>query len=369
MKRAIIIMLSFFLSISYNSYAQEIRVDEAIMTDYHSWSLESIELKDDCTLCKWTVTSLTSETGVYMINTPYLEDVLSGRKYYSIGVEGIPYKPDMKIIHPQYGSVDFIVKFPPLSNTVKQVHYISSSTFQIKNIKLNKKEISQDMMDEFKKASVFLQNKEYEKANAIYLTLAENGFFLAQYNLARSYWVGSGVPANMVEAAKWAKESAKSGFLEGAFMYANLCFEGIGTQKNLVESAKWMLKVALSGDATAQCYMGLNYDAGTGVQQNYLEAAKWYKKAAEQGNAQAANNLAHLYASGKGVEQNYNEAGKWFLIAAERGAPNAQYTVGFWYRDGLNGWKKNKLEALQWLRKAASLGYTDAKITLAKLGE
>jgi hypothetical protein len=119
-------------------FIKEIRVDEAIMTDYHSWSLESIELKDDCTLCKWTVTSLTSETGVYMINTPYLEDVLTGRKYYSIGVEGIPYKPDMKIIHPQYGSVDYIVKFPPLSKTVKQVHYISSSTFQIKNIKLNK---------------------------------------------------------------------------------------------------------------------------------------------------------------------------------------------------------------------------------------
>ena len=110
-----IILIAISLLTSLASYAQEIRVDETITTDYHSWSLESIELKDNCTLFKWKVTSLTSETYVNMTKGVYIEDALTGKKIYSNGVEGIPYDPDKKAIMSQYSSVDFIVKFPPLS--------------------------------------------------------------------------------------------------------------------------------------------------------------------------------------------------------------------------------------------------------------
>ena len=365
-----IIMLLLFLSISYNFYAQEIRVDEALMTDSHSWSLESIELKNDCTLCKWTVTSLTSETFVNMTKGAYIEDVLTGKKYYSNGVEGIPYGSDREIIMPQYGSLDFMVKFPPLLNGVNEIHYISSETFQIRNIKLVKKQLDLDkVLNDFNRASKLFDNKEYEKANAIYRYLAQEGFLLAQYNLARSYYNGLGVQRNMVEAAKWAKESAKSGLPEGYFMYANLCFEGIGTKRNMVESAKWMLKAAEAGDVTAQCYMGMNYDGGMGVRQDYIEAAKWYKKSAEQGMPDAANNLAHLYASGKGVKTDYQEAGKWFLMAAQNGSAKAQYTIGIWYLNGFGGWQKSKTEGVKWLKKAAENGDIKAKIKLSELGE
>lgn len=370
MKKDITMILSIFLLISFDSFAQEIRVDEAITTDCHSWSLESIELNDDCTLFKWKVTSLVSETEVSMTKGVYLEDALTGNKYYSNGIEGIPYEPESKFIMPQYGSVDFIVKFPPLAAEVKEVHYMSSTMFQVRNLKLTRKNFDLDRaLNDFNKASKLLDDKEYEKANAIFLDLAEDGFLLAQYNLARIYFEGLGVKRNMVEAAKWAKESAKSGLPEGYLMYANLCFEGIGIKRNLVESAKWMLKAAEAGNATAQCYMGMNYDSGMGVQQDYLEAAKWYKKSADQGMPDAANNLAHLYAAGKGVKSDYQEAGKWFLLAAQKGSTKAQYTIGLWYLDGFGGWQKNEVEGMKWLIRAAENGEIKAKIKLSELGK
>ena len=370
MKSIITTILLMFFMIPTTCFSQEIRVDETVMTDYHSWSLESIELKDNCTLCKWKVTSLTSTTYVNMTKGVYLEDAITEKKYYFDCVEGLPLEPEQKIIDSQYGNVDFIVKFPPLLKGVKEVHYISSSTFQVRNIKLVKKELDIDkVLADFNKASKLFDNKEYEKANAIYRNLAEDGFLLAQYNLARSYWTGTGVARNMVEAAKWAKESAKSGLPDGYFMYANLCFEGIGTKRNLVESAKWMLKAAEAGSASAQCYMGMNYDAGTGVVQDYLEAAKWYEKSAEQGMPDAANNLAHLYAAGKGVNVDFQKAGKWFLLAAQNGSAKAQYTIGLWLLQGYGGWQKNINEGMKWLRESAKNGYTEAKIKLTELGE
>lgn len=349
------------------TFAKKVEVNEAILTDSHSWDLEYIEIHDNYTLCKWKVSSLTPNTYVCMSKNVYLEDAISGKKFFVKEVEGIPYEPEKEIIIPQYGYVDFIVKFEPLPQRIDKIHYMGSS-FQIRDIELNKKEPDIDsMLGKLKEAAQYANNKNHSAEIKIYKELADKGLFIAQYNLAMSYYKGIGVPRDMAQTAFWAKKSAQSGFSDGCLFYANLCFEGIGVKRNLVESAKWMLKAAELGNVTAQGYMGMNYENGDGVIQDYAEAAKWYRKAAEKGMSAAANNLAHLYAVGKGVEVNFSEAGRWFLFAAEGGDVNAQYTIGIWYFYGYQGWPQNKKEGLKWIKLAANNGDTNAKIKLAEI--
>lgn len=368
MKR-IVLSIAYIMSCML-IYAQKININETLLTETHSWDLEYIELFENYTLCKWRVTSICPDTYVYMTKDAYLEDALTGKKYSAIDVEGIPYEPEWKIIEKQYEYVDFIVRFEPISKDVEKIHYISSSSFQIRNMELTRtKPNAEVLVDLLSKAKQYNEREDYKMEVEIYKMITEKvpSVGIAEYNLANSYMKGIGVTRDMRQAAFWAKKSAQAYFSAGCLLYANLCFEGIGTKRNLVESAKWMLKAAESGSAQAQCYMGMNYDAGTGVKQNYIEAAKWYRKAAEQGNSSAANNLAHLYAVGKGVEVNFSEAGRWFLFAAEGGDVNAQYTIGLWYLNGYQGWEQNRSVGIKWLKTAANNGNVDAKIKLAEV--
>ena len=73
----------------------------------------------------------------------------------------------------------------------------------------------------------------------------------AQYELAKKYESGEGVPLDFAEAAKWRRKAAEQGHAE------------------------------------AQFSLGMMYDIGLGVPKDYAEAAKWVRKAAEQGNADA----------------------------------------------------------------------------------
>lgn len=351
--------------------ANKVDVNEVILTDTHSWDLEYIELNDSYTLCKWRVTNVVAETYVSMTKGVYLEDASTGRKYYATGVEGIPYEPEKKIIKLQYEYVDFIVKFEPLPKNVSIVHYISSPSFQIRDVELVKKEYNiNDMIDLLNQSTSYMDSGNHAAAVNVYKKMADNGFSIGQYSLANSYLRGIGVERDLKKAAYWAKKSAQAGgFSEGMLLYANFCFEGIGVVRNIIESAKWMLKAAEAGNTMAQCFMGMNYDAGTGVQQNYVEAVKWYRKAADSGIPDAANNLAALYEQGKGVKTDVEEAGKWYLFAAEKGFPDSQYAIGMFYLTGHRGWKLDKKEGVKWLKLAAENGFTKAKIELAKIGE
>ena len=45
-----------------------------------------------------------------------------------------------------------------------------------------------------------------------YALAAEQGHALAQYNLGRLYYLGKGVPENLIYAQMWAKQASSNGF-------------------------------------------------------------------------------------------------------------------------------------------------------------
>ena len=125
-----------------------------------------------------------------------------------------------------------------------------------------------------------------------------------------------------------------------------------------------VIAMAEAGDAEAQLALAQRYRFGVDVPQNPATAVEWFMKAADQGNAQGQFSVGYMYATGEnGFKNNLETAAEWFRKAAENGHPSAQANLGRMYLYG-NGVEINPEAALFWLKKAADQGNTQAQIDL-----
>jgi TPR repeat protein len=105
---------------------------------------------------------------------------------------------------------------------------------------------------------------------------------------------------------------------EAQYQLARCYDNGAGVPEDNAEAIKWYQKAADQGVAEAQYNLGTFYDSGQVVAQDFQEAAKWYGKAAAQGIAVAQLNLGVMYDNGKGVPEDDIEAFKWIDLAAKQ---------------------------------------------------
>ncbi|MEM7299354.1 MAG: toll/interleukin-1 receptor domain-containing protein [Bacteroidota bacterium] len=84
-------------------------------------------------------------------------------------------------------------------------------------------------------------------------------------------------------------------------------------------------------------------------------------------NAQANFDMGYNYLHGlEGVEQNFNSAQSYFERAAQEGHAEAQYALGLFFLEGLNGTPDPEL-AESWLKKAVSKRHVKSMVVLAQL--
>jgi len=93
----------------------------------------------------------------------------------------------------------------------------------------------------------------------------------------------------------------------------------------------------------------------------------WFQKAAEQGHCGAQHSLAIQYHSKDGdyVPHDDTKAFEWALKSAKQGYIRAQFTVGYYFYEGI-GTKQNYVAAVEYFSKAAEQKHVDA---LRYLGE
>ncbi len=133
------------------------------------------------------------------------------------------------------------------------------------------------------------------------------------------------------------------------------------------KAVHWYLRAAERGDSDAQHNLGLAYARGLGVKKNIPEAIKWGRSAGLKGNSDSQYNLGIIYATGaKGVNQNFKEAKRWWLLAAASGDALAQYNLGAMYANGVAG-KQSYCEAVRWWSRSQSNGFRQADIALENL--
>ena len=172
---------------------------------------------------------------------------------------------------------------------------------------------------------------DYDGAYVFWKPLAENGYAVAQYSLAKLYERGGGA-----------------------------------ILKNPVQAALWYRQAAAQGVAAAQNNLAIMYAKGDGVPKNPERAVELWRQAAELGHPMAKYNLALGYFNGDGVAVDREVSVTWFLGAARAGVGDAQYALGQLYRQGV-GVEPDEAEALYWYEQAAGQGHRVAADEAAKL--
>jgi TPR repeat protein len=93
---------------------------------------------------------------------------------------------------------------------------------------------------------------DYEKAYQIWLSEAEKGDAIAQFNLGNMYYQGKSLQQDYKEAVKWFRLAAEQGETNAqgnlGFMYIN----GYGVLQNYAEAYAWWVVSTTNGNETSR---------------------------------------------------------------------------------------------------------------------
>jgi uncharacterized protein len=161
--------------------------------------------------------------------------------------------------------------------------------------------------------------------------LAEEGDRFAQYELARAYFYGKGVPQDEAEGVRWWRKVADAGSGYDLFPLGCAYYFGRGVPQDYTEAVKLFSKdITLFGGSEfghSELFLGYCYFYGQGVPQDYTEAARWWREAADRlagDDGLPQYLLGSLYANGQGVTQDYDLAHMWFNLSASKGSGEDQ---------------------------------------------
>ena len=115
--------------------------------------------------------------------------------------------------------------------------------------------------DTYQDAMKAVNSGDYDSAHRIWVSLAEQGHVVAQYNLGVMYYNGQGVPQDFKLAIKWFTLAAEQGHVLAQHNLGSMNLKGQGTPQDF---------------------------------KKYGTAIKWYTLAAEQGFFVAAWNLNNV---------------------------------------------------------------------------
>ncbi|KAL4995545.1 hypothetical protein BDV10DRAFT_128625 [Aspergillus recurvatus] len=129
-------------------------------------------------------------------------------------------------------------------------------------------------------------------------------------------------------------------------------------EKYNIDAHKIIKKLVSAGYPDAQFYMADCYGQGLlGLQNDPKEAFSLYHSAAKQNHAQAAYRVAVCCEIGQeeggGTKRDPFKAVQWYKRAASLGDPPAMYKMGMILLKGLLGQARNPREGISWLKRAS----------------
>lgn len=219
---------------------------------------------------------------------------------------------------------------------------------------------------------LYLKIKRHSKKAIINLAAsASHGYAPALYKLASCYEQGVGVKRpNMPQAFIYYKDAADKGDIKAQHKIG-LCYRyGYGTEENPQQAIAYLKKAADKGYARALHNLGRCYEESYGMEKSDLSKAfTLFLRAAKQGQTLAHVDVGRCYENGLGVAMDPALAVHHYKIAAKMGSDVGQYSVGWCYENGYGVEKVDLTKALKYYLQAASRGWLDAQLALAKFYE
>lgn len=206
---------------------------------------------------------------------------------------------------------------------------------------------------------------------------AEQGELSAQFELARRYHSGDGVPKDATEAFKWMQKAAQHDIspvtltIDAHYCLGVMYETGEGVTKNLTNAYQLFQEAAVGGTKPEPFVrLGQMYEKGDGVPaddrlaaENYYEATRFgfFPTSDDTARCTAIENLLNLYFQGRGLPDDKAAASqqlnkiKQTPITTARG----QLLLGEIYFQGKRV-PQDLVEAAAWIRLAANQNLDDA---------
>jgi len=144
-------------------------------------------------------------------------------------------------------------------------------------------------------------------------------------------------------------------------------------EKYIIDAHKHLKKLAAAGNAEAMFYLADCHGRGAlGLETDNKEAFSLYQSAAKAGHAAAAYRTAVCCELGNeeggGTRKDPGKAIQWYKRAATLGDTPAMYKMGMILLKGLLGQPRNPREAVGWLKRAAERADAENPHALHELG-
>ncbi|MCL2098641.1 MAG: T9SS type A sorting domain-containing protein [Bacteroidales bacterium] len=169
------------------------------------------------------------------------------------------------------------------------------------------------------------QEVNYEKAVAIYRSLAEEEVAHAFYMLGNLYLAGTGLEQSDSLAMQHFLAAVKRGYGKAALSIAamKMTDENWTTyedwQEKASEAAYWLAKSAECGSPDGYYALGYAYYQGLGVAQDYQKAIEYFEAATAAGHLKSSYMLGFCYLNGYGAERNAGKGAALIRSAADKG--------------------------------------------------
>ena len=100
---------------------------------------------------------------------------------------------------------------------------------------------------ELQRAAAAYKAGDYDTALQIFISLAEKGDMVAQFNLAKMYRKGTGIPKDYKTAVKWYILSAEQGYAKAQYNLGVMYALGQGVIEDKVYAHMWVNLASLNG--------------------------------------------------------------------------------------------------------------------------
>ncbi len=261
-------------------------------------------------------------------------------------------------------------------------------------------------------AMTLLNGKKAMEAAPWFKKGAENGDIPCTFYYGKMLVEGLGVKQNKKDGANYLLKAADAGFPQAMLCVGNCYMDGDGLTKNADQAVKWYKLAAGKDVHQAQWNLAQCYREGDGTSVNYDQALYWYAQASAKGHTRAFKNLitdsipgspfvAYMKGMKSYLNKDYDEALKQFKVVekaniadgkvmeaaiiananyakhnmkkgikllndAAKTNAQAMYLLGALYEAG-KGVEKNMSTAVEYMTKAAEMGYGTAECALADM--
>ncbi len=189
---------------------------------------------------------------------------------------------------------------------------------------------------------------------AAYISGAESGDSLAQYNAAICYERAYGVRLDLKEAIKWLETSASKGNSLAQYRLALYLMNPKSPEQDKERAKDLIRKSAEQGYPQAMCRTGLDL-MESGETQKALEMLE---KASAKKLAEASFALGRLCETGKYPDKNYSDASSYYNLAAQQGSSEGKARQGLLFWKGGPGLAQDKAKAIEIWKSIASANKT-----------